>query len=833
MARRESSVPDLPSSEARRSTAAWIESLRQDVTYAVRGYRRDPGVAIIAVLILALGIGANTAVFSIVNPLLLRQLPLADAGRLVWISNTGRAGSLSGATFPVDCYDEFRRRNRSFEELGAYFAFFGYGSYALTGRGEPERLVAVDVGPRFFEVLGVRPAMGRLFSPDEHAWSGSAATGELPGPGAALLGHGLWQRRFGGDPGIVGATLTINGAAVMVVGVLPASFEFSSLFTPGSRVDLFVPANLDQMRPWGNTLAIVGRLRPGVDLAQARAEFTALVPQLVEAHPEWGRIGARLTDLKEHVSGRMRTSLILLWSAVGAVLLIVCANLANLLLARASARGREFAVRIALGAGRARLVRQVLTEGVMLALTGAALGVPLAFALTAWVTSSDALNLPLLHYVGVDTTVLAVTAALACVTGVLFAAVPALKVSAQPPQTGLQEHSRGAVDSARHSWIRRGLVVGEVALACVLLAGAGLLARSFVELLDVELGFEPSRAIATRIDFPIGSTSEQRTTIGREMLRRVTALPGSEAAGLTDALPLERNRTWGIGVPGRIYGPGELPVVFVYVVSPGYLPAMGIRITAGRDLLDHDPMTDRDPVIVNRTLARALYGDADPIGRPAVTNGQPLTIVGVAADVRQSGLDETPVNQMYLDLSRGGAATDLIVRTSLPLSSAAPALRTALAGMDARLVASEVRVLDSLVDRAISPRRFLVSLLGGFSMFALLLASLGIYGVVSYGVSQRTAEIGVRMALGATGRDVRRQVLGDTLRLTLAGVAVGVGLALALARTVETLLYATSPTDPLTFAGTAVLLTVVALVAGYIPALRASRIEPMSALRAG
>jgi predicted permease len=833
MARQESGVRDARPSEARRATVAWIEGLRQDVAYALRGFRREPGVAATAIAILALGIGANTAVFSIVNPLLLRPLPLRDADRLVWISNTGSAGSLSGATFRVDWYEAFLRNTRSFQDLGAYFAFFGYGSYTLTGRGEPERLVAVDVAPRFFEVLGVQPALGRLFTAGDHQHSAAAVTGESPGPPSALLGHGLWQRRFGSDPGIVGTSITINGAPVTVVGVLPAAFDFSSVFTPGSRVDLFVPASLDQMRPWGNTLAIVGRLRPGVDLAQARAEFETLVPQLMQDRPDLGRVGARLSALKEHVSGRMRTSLILLWSAVGTVLLIVCANLANLLLARASARGREFAVRIALGAGRARLVRQVLTEGVLLALAGAALGVPLAFALTSWVTGSDSLNLPLLAYVRVDTTVLVVTAALACLTGVLFAAAPALKVSAQAPQAGLQEQSRGAVDSARHAWIRRGLVVGEVALAGVLLVGAGLLTRSFVELLDVELGFEPSRAIASRIDFPVGSTREQRTAIGREMLRRATALPGIEAAGLTDALPLERNRTWGVGIPGRVYAPGELPTVFVYVVSPGYLPAMGIRILAGRDHIHDDPMTDRAPVIVNQSLARALYGDADPVGRPAVTGGQPLTIVGVAADVRQSSLDESPVNQMYLDLSRGGAATDLIVRTPLPASSVAPALRRALAGVEGRLLASEVRVLDSLVDRALSPRRFLVSLLGGFSVFALLLASLGIYGVVSYGVSQRTAEIGVRMALGATGRDVRRRVLAETLRLTLAGVAIALGLSLVLARIVEHLLYATSPADPLTFASTTVLLTAVALVAGYIPALRASRIEPMRALRAG
>ncbi|HEX2453153.1 MAG TPA: ABC transporter permease [Vicinamibacterales bacterium] len=809
-----------------------IESYKQDLRYAFRVFRREPGVSLIAIVILALGIGANTAVFSIVNPLLLRQLPFPNAERLVWIANTGTSGGLSGATFRVDWYEEFLRNNRSFESLAAYFAFFGYGSYTLTGRGEAERLVGVDVGPQFFETLGVTPALGRLFGPGEHHHSGASGGGTSSGPHAAILAHGLWLRRFGADPAIVGSVLTINNRAVTVVGVLPATFDFSSVFTPGTRVDLFVPADLDQMRPWGNTLAIVGRLRPGVDLLQARGEFATLLPQLMAAHKDWGRVGARLLGLKDQVSGRMRPSLILLWSAVGTVLLIVCANLANLLLARASSRSREFAVRMALGAGRARLIRQLLIEGVLLAIVGAAIGVPLAYGLTVWLVANDSMSLPLLHFVRIDTTALLVTAAIACLTGVVFAAVPALRVSGVSPQSALQEHGRGMVDSVRQAWIRRGLVVAEIALAGVLLVGAGLLARSFLELLDVELGFEPSRAVAARVDVPSESSLEQRTTIGHEIIRRVSALPGVEAAGLTDALPLERNRTWGLRVPGKIYGPGETPIVFVYVVSPGYFSAMGIRITAGRDFVEHDPMKDRAPVIVNATLARTLYPGVDPIGRPAVTGNQPLTIVGVVADVRQSGLDEAPVNQMYLDLSRGsGVGSDLIVRTTLPPASMATALRGTLAEVDARLVASDVRVLDSLVDRSLSPRRFLVSLLSGFSLLALLLASLGIYGVVSYGVSQRTAEIGVRMALGATGRDVRRQVIGDTMRLTAAGVAIGTIASLALARLIASLLYATSPFDAMTFVMAVVVLTAVALLAGYLPALRASRIEPMRALR--
>jgi predicted permease len=805
-----------------------LESIHQDVKYALRGFRREPGMSLIATLILALGIGANTAVFSIVNPLVLRPLPFPESDKLVWIMNTGTT-DLSGQTYRVDLFEEFSKNNRSFQELTAYFAFFGFGGQTLTGRGEPERLMAVDVASRFFEVLGVQPARGRLFQPAEHTRGG---------PRAALLTHGLWQRRFAGDPALVGNAITINGESVTVVGVMPETFDFSSVFTPGTQVDMFVPADLDVMRPWGNTLAVIGRLRPDVTETEARAEFATLWPQLLAQHKDWSpRWGAVLKGLKEHVSGRMRRSLDVLWAAVGFVLLIVCANLANLLLARASARNREFAVRLALGADRGRLIRQLLTEGVLLSFVGAALGVPLAFALTAWLTSSATLSVPLLHYVRVDTTALIATAAIAVLTGLLFALVPALKVSARAPQAALQEQTRGSVDSARHAWLRRSLVVAEIALAAVLLVGAGLLARSFLQLLDVDLGFEPARAMAARMEFNRETKFEELVVITRELTRRVSELPGVEAAGLTDALPLDRNRSWNIYVLGRDYPNNQRPGTFVYVVGPGYIRAMGIPLKAGRDFSDHDlPLpNDQAPraVIINETLARILYPGVDPIGRAAATGGRPLTIVGVVADVRQTSLDEAPVNQMYLAwVQGGGAGLDLIVRTSQPAASLVPTLRKTLSEVDSRLMATDIRLIENLVDRAVSPRRFIVSLLGGFSLFALILASLGIYGVVSYGVSQQIREIGVRMALGATASDVRRQILSDTLIMALIGIAVGAVVSFALSRVISTLLFATSATDPLTFVLMVVVLATVALIAGYLPARRASRIDPMKALRA-
>ncbi len=798
------------------------DRVREDVGYALRGFRRHPGVSLLAVLILALGIGANTAVFSLVNPILLRPLPVADADRLVWIANTGTRG-MSGVTFRVDWYEEFARHSTSFEAMAPYFAFSGFFSRTMTEGAVPERLAAADVGPGFLELLGVTPQAGRLFTGDDHR--GPTIKG-------ILLTDAFWRRRFNADPAVVGRTVTINNAAVPVVGVLPGSFDFSSIFTPGVAVDVIFPADLEFLRPLGNTIALVGRLRPGVTVDQARAEFATLLPTLREQRPALGAVGVNLTDLRTHVSGGVRQSLLVLWAAVGVVLLIVCANVTNLLLARASSRRREFAVRGALGADRRRLFQQVLTEGLLLSGAGALLGAPLAYGITLWVTQGDAVSVPLLHYARVDIVALAVTVVVAVVTGIAGSVVPAVRLSGQSPQTALTEQGRGTVDSAAQTWIRRVLVVAEVALAAVLLVGAGLLGRSFLALLDVDLGFEPAGATAARIEMPTELSPPQRNALVREIRQRVQAMPGVEAAGFTDALPLDRNRTWGVVVPGVQYPPGTAPSAFVYIVSPGYLTAMGIRVIAGRDLLDGDPIAPRHPAIINRALAEALYPGEDPIGRPAMTNGRPLTIVGVVDDVRQARLDERPVNQLYLDMARGGAiGSDLIVRGA-PEPPAAGALRTALREVDARVALTETRTVGSLVDRSVSPLRFLVELIAGFSTFALVLACLGLYGVVSYHVGQRTAEIGVRMALGATAAEVRRQIVLNTLALAGTGVAIGGVAALLLSRVVEALLFATSPRDPWVFAGTAAVLVGVAALAGLVPAIRASRIDPARALRA-
>jgi predicted permease len=799
-----------------------LSQIRQDAVYALRSFRRTPMVVGLAVVILALGIGANTAVFSLVNPLLLRPLPFQNADRLVWIQNDGSRG-MSGATYRVDWYEQFQRHATTIEQMSGYFAFSGFLSRTLTGQGDPERLAFVDVMPGFFDLIGVGAAHGRTFATDDH-------TG--PSARTVVLSHGFWLRRFGGSPSTVGSTITINNSAVTVIGIMPESFDFASVFTPGVAVDVFGPADLNQMRPWGNTLALVGRLKPGASIDQSRAEFATMIPALMSEYRDWPRVGAVVTDLRTHVSGSMRRSLVVLWGAVGFVLLVVCANVTNLMLVRAASRTREFAVRTALGASRRRLITQVLTEGILLAGAGALLGIPLAFGLTAWLTSSQSLSIPLLHHVRVDLMAMVVTAGIACLTGVLGTLLPALRLSSQDPQTALQSQSRGNSDAAGTTWLRRSLVVAEIALAAVLLVGAGLLGRSFVQLLDVDLGFEPSRATAVSLDLPAGLALGQTKVLTTALLDRLTATPGIQAAGLTDALPLDRNRTWGIGVPGRVYSADDpAPVTFVYVVTPGYLGAMGIPLREGRDHVTDDPMTDARPVMVSETLARALYPEGSAVGQPARTGGQPLRIVGVVADVRQNSLDEAPANQMYLLPGTGaGFGAELIVRSSLDRGALAAALRPVIADVDNRVVVTNIRSVETLVDRSVSPRRFLTELIGGFSIFALVLASLGIYGVVSYSVSQRTTEIGVRMALGATAGDVRARILRETLMLAAGGIVVGGIAAALLSGTVRTLLYSTSAADPWVFGGTAIVLATVAVVAGLVPAVRASRLNPARAL---
>ncbi len=804
-----------------------LDSIRQDVRYAVRTLRRDLGFASFTVLIIALGIGASATVFSVLNSLLVQPLPFKDPGSLVWVANrTANDGDMSGQTVQVGRLLDLRERNKSFSDIAGYFAFYGVGDVKMTGHDEPERLSATPVSQNFFPLLGVRPFIGRQFSAAECQWNG---------PKAVLLSYGFWKRRFASDPQIIGKAITLDDAPVTVVGVMPESFDFGAIFAPGAHIDLFYPFALSKETDrWGNTMALIGRLKPGVGLQTAQVEADILGTHISDDHPHQNSLHPKLTFLREHVSGRLRPALFILACAVGVVMLIVCANLSNLMLARTAARQKEMAIRSALGAGRRRLIRQLLTESLLLTGSGALLGLLLAFVATRGIAHLTAFNLPLLNSVRVNGGVLAFTVLAAVGTGLLLGVAPALQVSVLKLNASLGQ--RGANESQDHPWLRGTLVVCEIAFACVLLVGAGLLIRSFVSVLDVQLGFRPEHAAAMRID-PNSqySTTARRISYLNEALSRVRNIPGVEAAGLSDALPLGRNRAWGAGAKGKTYSDADYPEAFVRVITDGYIGAMGISVKQGRDLTEHDTAESTPVILINETMARSLWPGQNPIGQQVASAcGQDRQVVGVVSDVRHMALEKGSGSEMYLPMRQCGdyASWDLVVRSRMPLATLAASTEASLRPIAPDLPRKGMRALTELVDRAVSPRRFIVLLLSGFAGFALVLASLGIYGLISYSVNRRTQEIGIRMALGASTMDVQGRIVMQTVALAAAGMTVGVAASWALARSVSSLLFGVTAGDPLTFLGAAMVLMTVAMVAGYVPARRASKIDPMICLRA-
>ena len=801
-------------------------TLVQDLRYAVRTLKRDTGFAVFAIAIAGLGIGASATVFSVLDALLLRPLPFDDPERLVWITNHDTSG-LSGQTTQVGYMLDLRERTQSLSELAGYFAFYGVGDKVLTGRGEPERLNGVPVSDNFFQILGVRPQLGRTFTAQECQWNG---------PKAVLLSHDFWVRRFAADPAVVGTAITLNDESNTIVGVLPESFDFAPVFAPGSRFELYFPFPLSpETNRWGNTMAMIGRLKPGVSPAQVQSEIRTLGPQMSREHPERNTFEGYVVPLAAHVNGRMRLALWVLAASVGVVMLIVCANLSNLLLARTAARQKEIAIRTALGANRRRLVAQMLTEGVVLSFSGGMLGLALAIAGTRALARLDAMSVPLLQTVHADATTLGFTLAIAIVTGIVFGLAPAFQTPEAMLHDALKDTGRGSAGSRRHTWARNVLVVTEIAFACVLLVGAGLLLRSFIQVLDVNLGFRPSHAMTIRVDPDQSySTREQRTAYFDEVLRRARAIPGVQGAAITDALPLGRNRTWGGRAKGVVYEAGKAPSAFPRIVSDGYAAAMGIPVLAGRDLSDRDTSSSEPVIVINQTMARALWPGQDPLGKIVLNACSPeRRVVGVIGDVRHLALEQASGNEMYIPMRQCGdqPSADLVIRSTLPEAQTASAVRAALKPLAPNLAANEVRTLQQLVDKSVSSRRFVVLMLAGFALFALILASLGIYALISYSVTQRTQEIGIRMALGASAREVQARIVIQTLRMAAIGMAIGVGAALALTRFVNGLLFGVTPTDPATFAAMLLVLGIVAGVAGYLPARRASRIDPLVALR--
>jgi predicted permease len=805
-----------------------LENLSRDLRHTFRILRRDAGFTAFAILIIGLGIGASSTVFSVVNTLLLRPLPFRDPARLVWITNRDVAG-MSGQTTQVDHMLDLGKYNRSFEAVTGYFAFYGVGDNVLGDSARPERLSGVPVAGNFFEVLGIQPQIGRLFTPEECTWAGRHAV---------LLSHGLWSRRFNSDPAITGRKILLNGEPYTVTGVMPASFDFASVFAPGSHFDLYFPFPLvPETNRWGNTMAMIGRLKPGATAAGAQAEVAALGRRFTAEHPgDRNSFEGFIKPLSDQVSGRMRLALWVLVGSIGAVMLIVCANLSNLLLARAAGRSKEMAIRTALGAGRRQLLAQMLTEALVLSGSGALLGLILAMLATKGLAHLDAVSIPLLSSVRTDSASLAFILAMAILTGIVFGLAPALQSFGTQVQESLKDSSRGSTAGRGRRWVRNALVVSEVAFACVLLVAAGLLIRSLFRVLDVNLGFRPEQTATIRVD-PDNrqyDTLDKQNAYFDEVLRRVRQVPGVQAAGITDALPLGRNRTWGAGAKGKTYERGKYPSVYVRIATDGYASAMGIPLRAGRDISERDTPATEQVIVINETMARALFPGQNPIGQVLTRPCGERRIVGVVGDVRHLALEQDSGNEMYIPMRQCGdqSSADLVIRTTLPPAQFSAAIREVLKPIAPNLPANDFRTLQSLVDKSVSPRRFIVFLLAGFALFALALASLGIYGVISYSVSQRTQEIGIRMALGASARDVQTRIVAQTLGLAVTGLALGAAASAALARTLKGLLYEVTAGDPATFAAVVVVLGTVAVVAGYLPARRASRIDPVIALRA-
>lgn len=817
---------------SRRFEDYWQDCL-QDLRYSFRTLSRERNFAAVAILILALGIGANVAVFSVVDTLLLRPLPFRDSQKLVWFTGGKSDGdkadsvaSLSRETYTVDAYQEFQRNNQSFAAVTSFQTFYDSLPYKLTGAGEPKKLEAVEVADNFFPVLGVQPMLGRGFTEEECSKGGQPA---------ALMSYFFWKTQFGADPGIVGKAIAINGAPVTVVGVLPESFDFGSVFAPGRKVDLFVPAVMDFWRTWGNTLAVVGRLKPGVSLAQAQGEADRVFPHLKAIHPDWYEdYASDLSTLKDHVDGRLRRSLVVLWCAVGLILLIVCVNLSNLQLGRAMSRGKEMAMRRALGAGRGRLIRQVLTESLLLSLAGAVLGVGLAFAIVFYLANQGSIILPLLSTVRVDGAALGWALLIALAVGVLFGLAPAFRTSGGNLHEALKDNAAGMGASRSHERFRSALVVSEVALACVLLVGAGLLLRSFLRVLDVDLGFEPSHAAAMEVDIQPGNDPGKYSAELETVLQRVSALPGVESAGIADMLPLDRNRSWALQAAGKVYPKDYNSTVFVYLVTPGYIPTIGMRLLQGRDFNWHDTVNSQHVIVINEATARREWPGEDPIGKFANNiEKNPVQVVGVIADVRESSLEEISSPEVYIPMTQNSDAegATLVVRTRIAPDSLSSAVLGTLRSLNPGQPATEFRPLQAFVDHAVSPRRFFVLLVAIFAALGVLLASLGIYGVISYSLTQKTQEIGIRMALGASRERVQREILFSTLRLATGGIVLGCVASAVASRLIASLLYATSPWDLVTYAWMVLAVMALALISGYLPARRASRIDPMVAIR--
>ena len=813
-----------------------MNGLLHDLRYSIRQLRKSPGFAAVVVVTLGLGIGANTAIFSVVNAVLLRPLALSNPDQLVRVWHTPPQTSFPGmTTFSVSPANflDWQKQNHVFERM----AIYGYRVVTLTGGGQAEQVDTTAVSPQFFDTIGAKPFLGQPFSPDE----------QQPGRShVVLLSHRFWQEHYGSNPEIVGRNILLDGTNYLVTGVMPASFhfpDFAQIWIPMAWTDQ------EKLVRGNHNYMVIARLKPGVDLQQAQAEMNTISAQLAQEYPEddkgWGAV---VLPLQADMVSGVRPALLVLLGAVGFILLIACVNVANLSLAKLFSRQKEVAIRTALGASAGRVVRQILTETIVLALLGAGLGLTYAHSGVRLIMAFLAEHLPRYTDVSIDAKVLAFTATVAIFTGIISGILPALHLARTNTSQALKQ-GLGRTDSdSGGNRTRSALVVIEVALSLVLLIGAGLMVRSFQNLRQVSPGFEShgvltATAAISRNKFP---QPELEANFVSQVLERVRALPGVVSAGAIDDIPLGPNGSHQpIAVEGRPVVPmSEQPEVDVSVITPGYTGALHIPVLRGRDFDNTDAIGHPATILISQSLARQFWPNEDPIGRHITLSffpGVAREIVGVVGDVKTDGLDQTrPATALYLPLDQmtpaagerwGSFPMTFVVRTNSNPASIAAAVTNAIHEIEHDVPVIDVQSMDEFVDSSLSQPRLNLLLLAAFAALALVLAALGIYSVLSYSVKRRVQEIGIRLALGATLADVLRMIVLEGTRPAFLGVGIGAAGALALARVMSSLIYGVKPTDPLTFLAVAVVLAIVAVCASLLPAYRAAKVDPMVALR--
>jgi putative ABC transport system permease protein len=803
-----------------------MNTLMQDIRYAIRTFVRNPAFFVFAAAVLALGIGANTAIFTVAYNVLLRPLPYRDANRLVMVWEDDSAYGFPANTPAPGNFAAWKAQNNVFTDMAA----LDDQVYNLTGHGYPQELLAKGITANMFPLLGVKPELGRNILPEE----------DKPGPvhHVVILSHGVWMANFGGDPEIVGKQIWLNNAQYTIIGVMPRGFIF-----PNRETQIWTPTGFsdkDLVNRGSHYLQVVARLKDGVSLQTANGDLSVIAQRLQKQFPdENAKVGAYAVPLREHLADGSRAAAMILLGAVGFVLLIACANVANLLLARATGRRKEFAMRMALGAGRGRIIRQLLTESVLLSAIAGGAGLILAMWATPFLANLVPAGLAPLTGAGINGYVLAFLVAVSIFCGVLFGLAPALRISGIDLAVAMKQGGARSGSGAAGTRMRDLLVVAEVALALVLFSGATLMVRSFMNVRDLDPGFRPEHVLAVETDlpFPKYKDASLRDAFFKQVLERVNHLPGVVAAGCITWLPLTNyGGASGIVIEGRAPRPGEAIIPNTRMISSKYIQAIGMRLMEGRTFNDSDGAGTQPVALINQTAMKKFWPGQNPIGTRFKLDGPQapwMTIVGIVSDVRQAGLDEAARPEIYLPYDQHDffAPSYFAVRMAGDPMSVASAVREQIWAVDRDQPVTGVMPLEQMLSDYLAPRELQSSLLGGFAGFALLLAALGIYAVLAFSVTQRTQEIGVRVALGAQQRDILRGVLAQGLKLAGIGVAIGVAGALALSHLLGSLLFGVSATDPLTLAGAIVVLLAVAAAACWVPARRAMKVDPIVALR--